>query len=160
MLYLCLIHPQLTYCSQIWRPRLLKNNIIPLEKVQCRATKYILNDFSSDYKSHLVDLKILSLMIQLELNDMMFFIRCLKEPNDVFSVSTRSSSHLKLWHTLLATSILTISLVNVTFPAIDLLKRHSICSCGIISSITNNPCSFHFVCPCTKCLCLSVTLRF
>ena len=48
-----LIRSQLTYCSQVWRPHLLKH-IMSLERVQCRATKFILNDFSSDYKSRLV----------------------------------------------------------------------------------------------------------
>jgi len=51
--------------SQIWCPHLLKN-------VQHHATKYILNDFTSDYRSRLIALKILPLMMQLELYDVMF----------------------------------------------------------------------------------------
>ena len=50
ILYLSLVHSQLTYCSQIWYPHLLKDIII-LEKVQHHVTKYILSDFTSDYRS-------------------------------------------------------------------------------------------------------------
>ena len=71
ILYISLFRSQLTYCSQIWRPHLLKD-ITSLERIQRRATKFILNDFSSDYKSHLVALQILPLMMQLELYDLMF----------------------------------------------------------------------------------------
>ena len=69
------------------------------------ATKYILSDFISDYRSRLIALKILPLMMQLELYDVMFFIRSLKGPTDAFNIddhvtlhtgSTRSSTHLKL----------------------------------------------------------------
>ena len=42
-LYLSLIRSQLTYCSQIWRP-FLRKDILFIEKIQRRATKYILND--------------------------------------------------------------------------------------------------------------------
>ena len=37
------------YGSQIWRPLQLKG-IKPIESV-CRATKFILNDYTSDYRS-------------------------------------------------------------------------------------------------------------
>ena len=54
-LYLSLVRSQLTYGSQIWRPHLLKD-ITALERIQRRATKYILNDFHSDYKHRLLSL--------------------------------------------------------------------------------------------------------
>jgi len=73
ILYLSLVHSQLTYCSQIWHPHLLKVIII-LEKIQHRATKYILNDFTSDYRSRLIALKILPLMMQLEPYDVMLLL--------------------------------------------------------------------------------------
>ena len=52
MLYLSLVKSHLTYCSQLWRPKLIKD-MKSLEKVQRRATKYILNDYVSDYKARL-----------------------------------------------------------------------------------------------------------
>ena len=49
------------YCSPIWRPNLIYD-ITALERVQIRATKYVLNDFSSDYKFRLISLQILPSM--------------------------------------------------------------------------------------------------
>ena len=51
-LYISLVHSQLFYCSQLWRPHVIKD-ITMLERVQKCATKYILNDFTSSYKSKL-----------------------------------------------------------------------------------------------------------
>ena len=48
-LYLSLVHSKLSYCCQLWSPRLNKD-ITRLEKIQRRATKYILCDYSSNYK--------------------------------------------------------------------------------------------------------------
>ena len=97
---------QLIYCSPIWRPHLLKD-IILLESVQRRATKYLLNDYRSDYKSRLVALGLLPLMYILELNDLMFCIKSLIAPTRDFDLSrhiqfckgpTRSSASLKMVH--------------------------------------------------------------
>ena len=112
IIYLSLIRSQLTYCSQIWHPHLLKDRVA-LEKIQRRATKYVLNDYTSDYRSRLIALHILPLMMQLELFDVMFFIQCLKAPTDAFNIydhvtfhrsSTRCSTHLKLKHVLSRTN--------------------------------------------------------
>ena len=46
-LYISLVRSQLLYGSQIWRPLHLKDTN-PIESVQRRATKYILNDYISD----------------------------------------------------------------------------------------------------------------
>ena len=52
-LYLTLVRSKITYCSPIWRPNLIKD-IDMLEKIQRRATKYILSDYVSDYKINVV----------------------------------------------------------------------------------------------------------
>ena len=49
VLYTSIIRPQILYGSQIWRPYLIKD-IISIENIQRHATKFILNDFVSDYK--------------------------------------------------------------------------------------------------------------
>jgi len=92
-----LVHSQLTYCSQIWHPHLLKDIII-LENIQHRATKYILNNFTSDYRSHLIALKILPLMMQLELYDVIFFIRSLKGPTNAFNIDYHVTFHTDSTH--------------------------------------------------------------
>ncbi len=99
-LYLPLVRSQLTYCSQLWFPN-KTHDIILLERVQRRATKYILNN----YKLRLIHLNILPLMYYVQLLDLLFFVKCLKNLSDSFNVfnhvtfhsgSTRSSSNQKL----------------------------------------------------------------
>ena len=80
-LYLAMVKSQLTYCSQLWRPRLIKD-INRLENVQRRATKYILQDYTSDYKTRLLSLELLPLMLWFELQDVLFLVKCIKEPMD------------------------------------------------------------------------------
>ena len=60
-LYLALVWSQLSNCSQLWRPKLMKD-IVCLEKVQRRGSKYILGDRESDYRSRLITLKLLPLL--------------------------------------------------------------------------------------------------
>ena len=106
-LYLSLVCSKLAYCSQVWRPRLIKD-IVSLKRIQRRASKYITNDFSTNYRDRLIAIQLLPLMYRFELLDIMFFIKCLKFPNPSFPVldfvsltnsnNTRSSSFSKLIH--------------------------------------------------------------
>ena len=82
-----------------------------LERIQRRATKFILNDFSADYKTRLISLNLLPLMFLYELFDV--FVKCLKFPDPSFVVkefisfstsSTRSGSAAKLVHKFSSTS--------------------------------------------------------
>ena len=84
-LYNSLVCSQFSYCSIIWRAQLIKDNKF-IENVQRHATKYILSDFSSDYRSRLISLNMLPLMMQFEFNDLMFFIKCLKYPSNSFNI--------------------------------------------------------------------------
>ena len=79
LLYISLVRAQLTYCSQLWRPHLLKD-ITLLERVQRHATKFILNDYQSSYRSRLLTLYLLPLMYLFELYDIIFVIKSLKNP--------------------------------------------------------------------------------
>ena len=95
LLYISLVRSQLTYCSQIWRPQLIRD-IKALEKVQRRATKFVLNDFTSDYKTRLTRLGLLPLMYYFEYLDITFLLTCLKEPDSnfpIFNYIKFSSSH-------------------------------------------------------------------
>ena len=78
-----------------------------MERIQRRSTKYILNDYTSDYKTRLLKLKLLPLMYLVDLSDVLFFIKSIKLPSDYFNIlhfasfsssNTRSSSHNKLNH--------------------------------------------------------------
>ena len=87
-LYLSLIRSQLTYCSQIWQP-FLRKDILFIEKIQRRATKYILNDYNSSYKSRLIQLKLLPLMYLFDFNDLIFFIKSYKSPSHHFDINAK-----------------------------------------------------------------------
>ena len=107
-LYISLVRSQLTYCSQMWKPALIKD-IKKLEKLQRRATKFILGYHLSglDYKDRLIQLKLLPLMYFFELADIMFLVNSLKNPSDRFNIleyvqmqdlNTRSSDKPSLKH--------------------------------------------------------------
>lgn len=76
-LYLSLVRSQLIYGSLIWRP-LLQRDINTIEHIQRRATKYILNRDTSDYRSRLIILNLLPLSMLLELSDICFFVKSFK----------------------------------------------------------------------------------
>ena len=80
-LYIALVRSQFQYCSILWRPQLIKD-ITMIERIQRRATKYILNDYNSSYKSRLQQLNLLPLMYNFELQDLLFLIKSLKSPTD------------------------------------------------------------------------------
>ena len=73
LLYISLVRSQLIYGSQVWRPHLLKD-INALEAIQRKSIKFILNDYIYDYKSRLLSLQLLPLMMFYELNDILFFL--------------------------------------------------------------------------------------
>ena len=105
-LYLALVRSQLLYCSLLWHPYLIQD-ISALERIQRRATKCILNDYISDYKTRFIKLNLSPLMYTFDLCDILFFIKSMKNPFDHFDIrtfinfchhSTRSSSCNKLEH--------------------------------------------------------------
>ena len=49
------------YYLSVWHPHLMKD-ITEIEQLQCRATKYILQDYISDYKTRLTKLQLLPVM--------------------------------------------------------------------------------------------------
>ena len=158
------------YCSQIWRPYLRKD----IKLVQRRATKFILNDYSLDYKSRLLKLNLLPLTM-LYIYDICFFVKSLKQPSTSFNItdfvsfshnSNRSGSHLKLVHQLAKANRYNqfyftrlLRLWNA-LPTMDLSKSYI----TIVNNIKrifweyfvcnfdqSNICTFHFFCPCSRC---------
>ena len=86
LLYISLVRSQLIYGSPIWRPYLIKD-IKLIEQIQRRATKFILNDFHSDYYNCLVKLQFLPIMYMFELYDVMFLVKSLKNPSPCFHIT-------------------------------------------------------------------------
>jgi len=85
ILYFSLVRSKLTYCSQIWHSYLLKD-ITTIEQLQRRATKFILNNYTIDYKQCLLNLNMLPLMYRLDFYDICFFINSLKNPTVAFNI--------------------------------------------------------------------------
>ena len=159
------------YFTVFWR---IVEDILLLEKIQRRATKYILGDYYSDYTTRLSRLKLLPLMRTFELNDLLFFIKNYQHPQACFDIKTwfdftltqtRSSSFHKL----------SLNQHNTSFhhPFLDKFPRLynalpyldlSLPFNSLKQFITeqfwhkfhlhfnpDNPCTFHFVCPCRSC---------
>ena len=170
-LYISLIRSQLLYGSQLWRPMLIKD-IQKLERVQRRATKFILVDASSNYKSRLLTLGLLPLMMVYELNDIMFFINNLKSRTRSFDIlqfvsfsssKTRSGSVklvykrslinaeknfyfsrlVKLW---IALPVLDLTVSPLTLRA----KLKKLLWAVFVDKFDPTiPCTYHFICPCS-----------
>ena len=172
-LYISLIRSQLVYGSQLWRPMLIKD-ITKLEQLQRRATKFILQDYDSDYKSRLLSLNLLPLMMMYELNDITFFISNVKNRSESFDimkyVSFNSSNTRSGGNKLVHSRATNNSLRNLYFsrlvrlwnalPIFDLSlsedtlrkKLKSFLMSFFKSNfVPNNTCSFHFLCPCSRC---------
>ena len=85
-LYISLVRSHLSYSSQLCRPRLIKN-ILSIERLQRKATKFILNDYTSDYRTRLI-IHVVPLMHWFELQDIMFLVKCLQNPADGMNINT------------------------------------------------------------------------
>ena len=76
-LYLALVRPHLGYATQIWAPQSIEL-IVKLERIQRRATKFILKlPYSSNisYKSRLQTLNLIPIFYWHELLDLTFFFK-------------------------------------------------------------------------------------
>ena len=77
-LYRLLVHSHFCYCSQLWAPQSVISNLFLVEKVQRRATRFILKNSSNlSYKVRLIKLKLLPLNYWLEYLDLVFFFKYL-----------------------------------------------------------------------------------
>jgi hypothetical protein len=81
LLYNSMVTSILNYLSVTWFPN--KGDLALIEGVQRRATKYILSDHTSDYKTRLTTLGMLPLSYYKEINDLCFLYKCLHGFNDL-----------------------------------------------------------------------------
>ena len=182
-LYLSLIRSHLLYCSPLWRPQLLVD-IKNLETVQRRATKYITDNPSLDYRERLLSLHMLPLMMEYEIADILFFIKSLKEPSHRFNIedyiqfnisNTRSSSYLKLRHSIPKSNLqghfffnrlprlwnsLPLLDISLSIPSIRAKLRNHFWNHFIAHFDSNNACTYHYLCPCLNCAKLPVKTLF
>ena len=174
LLYISLVRSQLIYGSQLWHPHFIKD-ITNLERVQQRATYFILNDYNSNYKSRLLKLNLLPLMYLLDYYDIMFFITSLKHPSPHFNIldylkfsnsNTRFSTSNKLYHVFspnntlqnfyftrlprIWNSLPSINL-NLSVASIKHLIKTAMWNHFIVNFNSDDPCTFHFRCPCRHC---------
>ena len=182
-LYLALVRSQFIYCSQLWNPHLIKDTTI-LERVQRRATKYILNDYTSDYKFRLLKLKLLPLLYMLDFYDILFFVKSLKQPHLRFNIfnyvsfstsRTRSATTHKLLHNYSRNNKTRNFYFNRlprlwnTLPPINIDVHLNTIKSLIYDHLWNhfaehfNPntsCTYHFHCPCYNCCNIATTPNF
>ena len=132
-LYTSLIRSQLMYCSQLRRPRLIKD-IIRIESVQRRSTKFILSYAPINYKDRLIQLQILPLMYMYGIQDILFLVKNFQSPQNLdilkfisFSTTnTRSGTKLKLRQKLTRTSATRHSYFNRVVNLWNLLPAKDI----------------------------------
>ena len=123
-------------------------------------------------------------MMQFELNDVMFFVSSIRNPTKSFNILqyvnfsgnfTRASVNYKLVHHMSRTnkvkhfyfhrlprlwnSLPTINL-DQSLSSIKFKLRQFFWSHFVKHFNPENPCSFHFICPCAKCAVLPVMYNF
>ena len=176
LLYVSLVRSQLMYCSILWRPRFIKD-IMLLERVQRRATKWILDDYTTGYKERLLSLQMLPLMMTYEVNDVFFFLKSLSYPSAAFDIrnfisfSTNPYRHYNLLHVIctnnssrhfyfsrlprLWNSLPTKTKINLLNTSLDKSKLmlNTLFSNYFMNNFDSSLiCSFHFCCPCYNCV--------
>ena len=174
-LYVTLVRSLLSYGSQVWRPSLIRD-IVNLERIQRRASKFILSDYKSTYKDRLIQLNLLPLAMYLEYLDISFMFRCYKDSGSNFDLSSyisfvhsksRATNLNKLKHNTPHSTLSSRLYFNRLprlwnkLPAFDLsLSIDTLCiklkkflwSYFLEHFDGNYPCTFSFMCICNKCL--------
>ena len=182
-LYLSFIRSQLLYCSSLWRPQHLMD-ITHLESVQRRATRFIVDDKSMDYRDRLTKLNLLPLMMEYEIADILFFVNSIKTPHGHFDITnyvnfsvsnTRSSTYLKLRHSTSKRNYQSHFYFNRfprlwnSLPSFDIHLSISTIKSKLRLFFWNqflskfdpyNTCTYHYLCPCQKCSKLPVNMHF
>ena len=148
-------------------------HILIIEHVQRRFTKYILNDYTSCYKTRLIKLKLFPLMYLFELHDILFAIKSIKTPTIQFkitnyinfsSASIRSGANNKLilphhlnnssrhsyFHRLPSLwNSMPIFGLDMTFNKLKSKLEQYLCEHFLNRFDVNNNCTLHYQCPCS-----------
>ena len=173
-LYLCLVRSKLTYCSQLWHPKLVKHCMM-LENVQRKCTKFITNDYTSNYRSRLLQTNLLPLMYFYDLQDILYLVKCIQNPPENINLldyitfgktPTRfgSKNKLQVKHTYTSNARHfyfhrvvrlwnALPYINLHLP-FDKIRQHIIKEMHWKFKETFDPnisCTFHYVCPCPHC---------
>ena len=107
LLYLSLVRSNLAYCSQVWAPQAV-NLILDIERIQRRATKFILSlRYQSEvsYKQRLLKIGLLQLCYWHEFLDSVYVFKCLVSLFDPFISRRTVSSKGTLWNTIRANTV-------------------------------------------------------
>ena len=182
-LYISLVRSKLLYCSSVWHPYLLVD-IKYLEFVQKRATKFICNDHLLDYRSRLLHLNLLPLMMEFEIADIMLLVKSIKFPSDHFPICNfvkfcshpiRAGHSFKLKHSLCRSNLEQSYYFNRiprlwnSLPFLDINLPLSSIKSNLRQLFWNhflsnfNPkyvCTYQFLCPCPKCSKLPIKMCF
>ena len=176
LLYITLVCSHLSYCSQLWKPRYVKD-ILCLEKIQRRATNYILNDYYTGYKSRLQTPHLLPVALWLDLHDPLFLVKCLQDNDNNIGICQYISFRNTRTRTGLSGKMLTIncthssavrhfyfnriatlwntanSVINLSdqFPTIKHKLINFLWDHFLNNFDPTNTCSYHLVCPCSDC---------
>ena len=146
-----------------------------LERVQRRATKFILSDYNSDYKSRLCSLNLLPLMMHYEILDIAFFLNSMTSTSTPFDIlnyvsfitgSSRAANLNKLKHCSSNTKAIGHSyfhrlprlwnalpaiVQHQSVPSILAKLKKFFWAHFLDNFLNENVCSYHFLCPCHKC---------
>ena len=147
------------------------------ERVQRRATKFILHDFQSDYKNRLTNLHLLPLSLWFEYLDLTFLISSLQYSSDHFDIfqfiqftsnNTRASSAGKLRCILphSSTNFIhffyfnrvvkiwnSLPIINRSLPTSTIKSqiKNFLWSHFTSNFDPNNTCTWFLCCPCSSC---------
>jgi len=150
-------------------------DILVIEQVQRCATKYILNDHISCYKTQLIKLRLLPLMYLFELQDILFAIKSIKIPTDQFNITNyigfssassrldssnkltfphhlnNISQHSYFHHLPSLWSAMPVFDLNMSFcPLKSKLKKY-LWEHFLSNFDVNNNYTLHYLCPCSRC---------
>ena len=76
LLYLSLVRSHLSFGSEIWAPQGPSADLLRLEEIQRRATKFILQDYESSYVDRLKKLDFIPISYWHEIKDIVFLHKC------------------------------------------------------------------------------------